>query len=180
MAARNPLQDPSALDDLLLFRLTRLLAVAGAPVVRLCEGRYHITRREWRLIAALAQQGPMLSSALAGSIHLERGPTSKAVSDLVRKGLAVRVPRAGDRRKVDIALTPAARSIYGDLFPEVVRINRLLLAGWSHADVEDLDRLLTRLQQRADDYRATAVLPKANRQLGRQRVAPGPAAAGGS
>jgi DNA-binding MarR family transcriptional regulator len=178
MAARSPLLEPSSLDELLLFRLTRLLAAAGAPVIRLCEGRYGITRREWRLIAALAQQGPMMSSALADRIHLGRGPTSKTVSELVRKGLAVRAPRPGDRRRVDIALTPAARVIYDDLFPEVVRINRLLLDGLSRAEVDGFDRLLARLQQHADAYLSTAVLPKANRHLGRHGLPAGPGTAG--
>jgi len=174
MATRNPLLDPSSLDELLLFRLTRLLAVAGAPVLRLCEGQFNITRREWRLIAALAQRGPMLSSALADHIHLERGRTSKAVTDLVEKGLVIRTHRPGDRRKADLALTEAARSIYEELFPEVVQLNRALLVGFSNAEVDALDGLLTRLQQRADTNLATATLPKANRKRGRQSVLSSP------
>lgn len=172
-AMPHPLLDPSSLDDLFMYRLTRLLAVAGAPVVRLCEGRFNITRREWRLIAALAQRGPMLSSALADHIHLERGRTSKAVSDLVGKGLIVRTHRPGDRRKVELALTDAARAIYDALFPEVIELNRALLAGLSSAEVEALDGLLARLQQRADANLASATLPKADRQRGRRKGSAG-------
>ncbi|MEG2632758.1 MAG: MarR family transcriptional regulator, partial [Comamonas sp.] len=62
MPSPSALQNPTSLDELLLFRIGRLLAIAGAPVIRLCEGQYGITRREWRLIAVLAQQGPLLSS----------------------------------------------------------------------------------------------------------------------
>ena len=47
------LAQPAALDDLLLYRLSRLLAVGGSPVIRLCEGRFGITRREWRVRALL-------------------------------------------------------------------------------------------------------------------------------
>ncbi|MBX3619868.1 MAG: MarR family transcriptional regulator [Rhizobacter sp.] len=170
MTDRHPLLDPASLDDLFMYRLTRLLAVAGAPVVRLCEGRFNITRREWRLIAALAQRGPLLSSALADHIHLERGRTSKAVSDLVAKGLVVRTPRPGDRRKVELALTEAARDIYAALFPEVIELNRALLAGLSAPELEALDRLMTHLQQRAEANLAGATLPKADRQRGRRRA----------
>src|SRR5512139_3337626 len=171
MTDRHPLLDPSSLDDLFMYRLTRLLAVAGAPVVRLCEGRFNITRREWRLIAALAQRGPLISSALADHIHLERGRTSKAVSDLVAKGLIVRTPRPGDRRKVELVLTDAAHAIYEALFPEVIALNRSLLAGLSGAETDTLDDLLTRLQQRAEAHLAGANLPKADRQRGRRRAA---------
>ena len=47
------LSAPQGLDDLLLYRLSRLLGVAGAPVIRLCEGQFGITRREWRVLALL-------------------------------------------------------------------------------------------------------------------------------
>jgi len=166
------MQAPSSLDDLFMYRLTRLLAVAGAPVVRLCEGQYGITRREWRLIAALAREGPMLSSALAERIHLERGRTSKAISDLAAKGLVARTPRPHDRRLVDVALTPAARPIYDALFPQVAQINRELLAVLSPQELALMDSALARLQQRAEEQLQSAVLPKANRRQGR-RKAPG-------
>lgn len=160
---------PTSLDELFLFRLTRLLAVAGAPVIRLCEGQHNITRREWRLIAALAQQGPMLSSELADYIHLDRGRTSKAVSDLVEKRLLLRSPRPGDRRRVDLALNDAGQSVYDSLFPAVVTLNQTLLAELSVAELDGLDHLLTKLQKRAETYLSSVELPKANRQLGRHR-----------
>ena len=51
------LASPGSLDDLLLYRINRLLSVAGSMVIRLCEGRFGITRREWRVLALLAQEG---------------------------------------------------------------------------------------------------------------------------
>ena len=63
--AANRLASPGALDDLLLYRINRLLGVAGSMVIRLCEGRFGITRREWRVLAALAHEASLLSSQLA-------------------------------------------------------------------------------------------------------------------
>jgi DNA-binding MarR family transcriptional regulator len=173
MSERNSLLDPTALNELFLFRLTRLVAVAGAPVIRLCEGQYNITRREWRLIVALAQEGPLLSSALAQHIQLERGRTSKAVSELVAKQLVVRRPLPNDRRQVEIALTDAARAIYEALFPEVVALNRELLSILSAAEAAALDATLKRLQEHADQILARAGLPKADRQRGRKAATRG-------
>ena len=42
------LQDPQRHDDLLNYRLKRLVGLGGAPAVRLCEGRFGISRTEWR------------------------------------------------------------------------------------------------------------------------------------
>ncbi len=164
MTSSHRLTDPRGLDDLFLYRLTRLMAVAGAPVIRLCEGRHGITRREWRLLAALADRGPQLSSELAEQVHLDRGRTSKAISVLVGKGLATREPRPHDRRLVEIALTPAGRAIHDALFPEVVRINQQLLADLGLEDLKRLDGLIEHLLSRAQATLAASELPKADRK----------------
>ena len=72
MAKSSRLDQPAALDDLLLYRISRLLGVAGSLVIRLCEGRFGITRREWRVLALLAQDEGLLSSQLAERAQLDR------------------------------------------------------------------------------------------------------------
>ena len=166
MPPTSTLQNPTSLDELLLFRVGRLLALAGAPVIRLCEGRHGITRREWRLISVLAQQGPLQSSVLAERAHLDRGRTSKTVSDLVRKNLLVRTPLPQDRRYAELRLTDAAQAIYKDLFPVVVRVNQALLGGLDPADVAHFDAVLAQLQQRAEQWTFDEELPKADRRKG--------------
>jgi DNA-binding MarR family transcriptional regulator len=83
MPLASRLGAPAALDDVLLYRISRLLATAGSMVIRLCEGRYGITRREWRVLALLAQEEGLLSSQLAERAQLDRARTSKAISSLV-------------------------------------------------------------------------------------------------
>src|SRR5450830_931949 len=77
------LRQPQAIDDMLLFRLSRLLAVGGAAVVRLCEGRYGITRREWAVLSLLWQQQGQGPSELADRVQLDRARTSKALAQLL-------------------------------------------------------------------------------------------------
>ena len=166
---RQRLSAPQTIDDLFLYRISRLHAVGGAPVVRLCEGRFGITRREWRLIVVLAQQGPGLSSELARRAQLEPARTSRALTVLVEKGLVVRTPRLGDRRQVEVALTPAGQALHARLFPEVAAINQRLLSVLSPSELDLLDDCLDRLQRAADRHLAEADLPKANRRLGRLR-----------
>ena len=122
------LRDPAALDDLLLYRLSRLLAVGGSMVIRLCEGRFGITRREWRVIARLAEEEELLSSELAERIQLDRARTSRAVTSLVAKKLVRRQAGTSDRRHARLALTDKGRALYAALFPLVCEINRGLLS----------------------------------------------------
>ena len=151
------------LDDLLLYRLSRLVGVAGGMVIRLCEGRFGITRREWRLIAVLASRGELGSSQLAEHAQLDRARTSKAVGSLVEKQLVSRVARSGDRRQVLLGLTEAGQALYEELFPLVTSINAELMGALGKEDAAQLDKSLHRLQARAERMVQEAVLPKADR-----------------
>ncbi|MDH6593664.1 DNA-binding MarR family transcriptional regulator [Variovorax sp. TBS-050B] len=151
------------LDDLLLYRLSRLLSVAGSMVIRLCEGRFGITRREWRLVATLASRGELSSSALAEHAQLDRARTSKAVGSLVAKQLVSRTARAGDRRQVRLGLTDAGQALYEALFPLVTAINAELLGALDADEAQRFDAALHRLQAKAERMVEEAVLPKADR-----------------
>ncbi|MDP9891913.1 DNA-binding MarR family transcriptional regulator [Variovorax boronicumulans] len=151
------------LDDLLLYRMSRLLSVAGSMVIRLCEGRFGITRREWRLIAVLASRGELSSSQLAEHAQLDRARTSKAVGSLVAKQLISRVAKAGDRRQVQLGLTEAGQALYDALFPLVTKINGDLMKALDADDAARFDASLNLLQAKAERMVQEAVLPKADR-----------------
>ncbi len=170
--ADNRLANPGALDDLLLYRINRLLGVAGSMVIRLCEGRFGITRREWRVLAQLAHEGGMLSSRLAERAQLDRARTSRAVTSLVAKGLVDRQTPPGDRRQAMLRLTAQGQALHDAMFPLVHDINRELLALLDPDQVAQLDRMLELLQQRADQLvvRAGAALPRADRRRGGRTV----------
>ncbi|WP_304305613.1 MarR family transcriptional regulator [Pseudacidovorax intermedius] len=150
--------------DLFLFRLAKLASVSGQPLVRLCEGKYGITRREWRLIVVLSQEGPLLSTALARRASIEPARTSRTVTQLVVRGLAERIPRSNDRRCIEIHLTQRARDIYADLYPVVREIEGALLAGLSAQDRAELSRLLSMLESTAGALVPPEELPKADRR----------------
>lgn len=167
-AAPSPLRDPQGLNDLLLYRLGRLYATAGAMVVRVCEGEFGITRREWRLVAWLAEAGPLQPSALAERADLDRARTSRAISSLVAKGLAQRTVVASDRRLATVALTPRGQVLYARLLPRVAAINRAILAPLADADVVRLGRVLAQMQQQSAQLLAEGAWPKAQRRRGRR------------
>ncbi|HEX2543835.1 MAG TPA: MarR family transcriptional regulator [Ramlibacter sp.] len=160
------LRHPAGLDDLLLYQISRLLAVGGSMVIRLCEGRFGITRREWRVIARLAQEQELLSSELADRIQLDRARTSRAVSSLVAKKLVRRESGSADRRQAQLALTDSGRKLHEALFPLVCEINRGLLSPLSGAQAQQLQGMLTAMQQRAEAMVQEAELPKADRRRG--------------
>ena len=152
MAQSGGLTQPQSISDLLLFRINRLLSVGGAAVIRLCEGAYGISRREWRLLAAMADAGGLMPSQLAQHAQLDRARTSKAITSLVQKKL--------------VHLTASGRALYATLFPQVLVIHHELLGVLTPSEVALLDGLLDKLQASADGVPEHVGGPKADRRRG--------------
>ena len=66
MTDASRLRDPQAASDLLMYRLNKLMAVSGSLVIRLCEGGYGITRREWGLLMWQARLAFVTGQGFAG------------------------------------------------------------------------------------------------------------------
>jgi DNA-binding MarR family transcriptional regulator len=170
----SPSQRLASVDDLLLYRIGQLSAAAGAMVVRLCEGGYGITRREWGMLAQLhAHPEGLLSSALAERMHRDRARTSRAISALLRKNLIVRTTLPHDRRSARVSLSPAGQALYAQLMPQIQDINSRILSVLSSAEAAALDDALERLRQQALALQETLGpdLPKADRRRGRSAPA---------
>lgn len=151
------------MGELFLYRLTRLQAVAVAPVGRLCQARYGVSRREWRLIVVLARHGPVLSSELADLAQLDRACTSRIVTTLVDLRLAAREVIPSDRRQARVSLTDKGRALYDEFLPVVVELNRQLLQALEPGEIAQLDGLMDRLAERAKANLAALDLPKQRR-----------------
>lgn len=162
MSESRPTQ-PEPMGELFLYRLTRLQAVAVAPVGRLCQARYGVSRREWRLIVVLARHGPVLSSELADLAQLDRARTSRIVTALVDMKLIAREVIPSDRRQARVSLTAEGRALYDEFLPVVVELNRQLLLELAPEEIAQLDGLMDRLAERAKENLAALDLPKMRR-----------------
>ena len=161
------LRQPRHIDELLNYRLLRLYAVSGAPVIRLLEGRYGISRREWRLLALLARHGELSPSGLAEKAHLDRPRATRGVQVLVDKQLARRVPLPGDARRAMVSLTPAGQQLYDELFPQIAAINQQVVSVLGDEAVAALDAALALLTTQAEAVNQQVLRDlRADRQAG--------------
>jgi DNA-binding MarR family transcriptional regulator len=166
VSPRERLRHPQVLGDLLIYRLGRLYATAGAMTLRVCEGEFGISRREWRLLAVLGEAGTLQPSELANRAELDRARTSRALAGLLAKGLVERQTVASDRRLALVALSEAGRALHARLLPRVAAINGAMLSGLSDDSVVQLDVLLQALQRQALQMLETSAWPKADRRRG--------------
>lgn len=165
----TPSERLASVEDMLLYRLSQLSAAAGGMVVRLCEGGYGITRREWGVLAQLhGQPQGLLPSLLAERMHRDRARTSRALTALQRKGLIERTVLPHDRRSVRVNLTPKGQALYAELMPQVQAINARILEVLEPFQKQALDQAIESLRQQAQrllDEMAPG-LPKADRRRG--------------
>lgn len=164
----SPSQRLASINDLLLSLLGRLSGVAGAMVVRLCEGGYGITRREWAVVAQLYESGSLPPSELAARMYRDQARTSRTLSSLVHKKLVLRTIPAYDRRSAMVALTPKGMQLYLELMPQIQTINSQILAVLSPHAMAQFDETLDCLQAQASALLTELGpnLPKANRRKG--------------
>lgn len=164
------LDKPATVDELLNYRLARLLASSGGMTTRLCEGRYGITRREWRLIALLADYGPMSPSALAEQAHLKRARVSRLITDLIDKRLVVKVTLPSDKRRASLDLTQRGRQLHADLFPQSVQFNKMVLSVLTPVQLAAFDEALMLLTNNAERLVSSyQIEAKADRRHGGSR-----------
>lgn len=167
------LRDPRTPDELLNYRLLRLFSLAGAPVVRLCEGRYGITRREFRLLSLVVEGGPVSPSRLSELAHLDVARSSRVVAALMKKQLVRRDVQEGDRRCAVIAATPAGRDLHRKLFPQIADINRRVVSVLDAGQLAALDEILSVLTRHAEIVNGSIQLDvSADRGRGRERHVP--------
>jgi DNA-binding MarR family transcriptional regulator len=164
------LRAPRSLDDLLLYRLSRAARAGSGMATRLVEGGFGITRREWGMIATLAQEGEMTSSMLATHLHLDRVRTSRGLRSLVEKKLVERRQDSEDRREVHVRLSASGQQLFGQLFPRIAGLNTDLLEGIAPAHLEIFLQCLRHLEQRGGELVARgAIMEKADRRSGGTR-----------
>lgn len=101
----------------------------------------------WLVLSALERDQWRSQHDLAAALGIE-GPTlTRHLDALEQAGLVVRVRDAADRRAVRVEPTDAGRELHRQLFEAAVAFDRRLRKGLGKDDLEQLRRLLSRLEE---------------------------------
>ncbi|MGJ4918399.1 MarR family winged helix-turn-helix transcriptional regulator [Bradyrhizobium oligotrophicum] len=143
------LKDPSNIDEYLAFRIYNLgkLAARGAGIMLRRE--LGIGRRDWRILAYVAQRPGISLSELAEVADIELEPASRGVGRLVGSGIIAKTRLPKNKRLLALSLTDTGQALYEQAQRITKAYNRDLAACLSDEHAQILDMLLRRLSERA-------------------------------
>ncbi len=129
------------------FRLNRLAAAVSQHLSVIYRGRFALEIPEWRVIATVGEDERCTAQFVAHSTRMHKTRVSRAIAQLMRRGLIERVAGERDRREMHLRLTRAGARMYAQLVPLALARERALLACMSAADRRALLRALERLER---------------------------------
>jgi len=98
-------------------------------------------------LEALVRDGPLTLGELADRLYLEKSTASRVVDALERKGYVNRAPHPGDRRALQLGVTPAGRRLVDRIRASLVEDAKAVLEDLSPPFRREATRFLHRLTE---------------------------------
>ncbi len=137
------------LDEYLPYRLSVAANAISQLISRAYRERFGLAIPEWRLIAVLADSGPLTPQSLCERTVMDKVAVTRAAQGLARRRLVKREPHASDGRSHRLSLTRAGLRLHGQIAPIALDYEARLLAGLDRRAIRTLERQLRDLQARA-------------------------------
>ena len=143
--------DNFALEHFLPYRLSVLTNTISGGIARLYAERFGLAIAEWRVMAVLGRFGPLSANQVCRRTAMDKVRVSRAVARLVARNLVARRPDPHDRRRAVLRLAAQGRAIHDRIVPLARAREARLLDALSPDERTTLDRLLAKLQTRAEE-----------------------------
>lgn len=131
------------------YRLSVVSNLVSKAFARRYADAFGLSIPEWRVMAVLGRYAPASSQEICQRTEMDKAKVSRAVTRLVASGLVTRRDNPQDQRQNRLALSDEGRRIYREIVPLALATERELLDGLTDEEIAALDRLLTRLNERA-------------------------------
>ena len=104
-----------------------------------------LTSIQYTILVWLTEASTVTSRDICGSYRHDSGALTRIVDQLAERGLLERIRDNADRRKVNLRLTPAGRTVVEAAIPHVVAILNTGLGDFSNREMQDFTCLLLKL-----------------------------------
>ena len=142
------------LDGYLPYRLSVASNAVSGLIARAYEDRFGLTVPQWRLICVLAEDESLTQGQIVARTMMDKVTVSRAAQGLLGRHLVSRTAHHADGRSHVLALSIQGEQLYAEIAPLALAYEQSLIEGLSDEEVEDLKRLLLRLQSAATSLAA--------------------------
>ena len=146
MTGKQPLL---RLEDFVPYRLSITANLVSDVIASAYEARFGLKVAEWRLVAVLAEGGPLTQQEIGQRTRMDKVTVSRAAIALCDRTLLERHDNPQDKRSHLLVLTAVGSTLYEEVAPAALTLERQLLAGIGAAEVDMLMTMLKRLEQAA-------------------------------
>ncbi|MEX3314089.1 MarR family winged helix-turn-helix transcriptional regulator [Sulfitobacter sp. PS-8MA] len=143
------------LSDFLPYRLSVLAARMSKELSKVYGEPYGLSTPEWRVLTHVAHREKMSVREIRVSVSLDKPSVSRAVAKLEKAGLLAKSTCARDHRLLEIEVTEKGLEVFHRIAPEALAFEEAVLNAFSAQEREQLDALLTRLQDVLDAQTGT-------------------------
>ncbi len=127
------------------FRFNYLAKFYNVPLYGWVQRRYGLARPEYIVVHGLGLCTCATARDLSVSFGFPKNTLSRAIHNLVRRGLVERAHRQDDRRSFDLRLTAQGRAIYDEALPHFIAMHDDMLRALSAPEREQLSVLLAKV-----------------------------------
>ncbi|AMN43410.1 MarR family transcriptional regulator [Rhodoplanes sp. Z2-YC6860] len=145
-----------SLENFIPYRLAVVAREMSAELARKYEDEFGISIPEWRVMAHLAEIRTCSSGDICARTAMDKAQVNRAVTRLAAAGLIIAGVSNIDRRLNVLTLSRRGQAIYQRISPIALEAERRMSGSLTDAERATLLRLLGKLQNDIDGYRAPA------------------------
>lgn len=133
------------LDDFLPYRLSFTSNLVSDTVARTYISLFDLRIPEWRVIAVAAEHDGISQQEIGLKTRMDKVTVSRAAIALTGRGLLERLPNRQDRRSHRLTLTETGRTLYADVAPKALELERQIFASIDKAELARFIATLRRI-----------------------------------
>lgn len=141
------------LENFIPYRLATLSNKVSSAIADAYAERFDLNIPQWRIFCILAEHPGLSAREVAEKTMMDKVAVSRAVNQLLERGLIGRNFDSGDRRRSILELSESGFNVYNEVAPYAIEYESKLLAGMNNDELENFDKVIRALNKAADDIR---------------------------
>lgn len=139
------------LEQYLPYLAARFAGRISRALAARYQQQFDLSIADWRIIANLSQFDEVSVKDIVARVELDRVKVTRAVQQLVKRGLLSKHINAGDRRLVKLSLTPQGVALFQALKTIAIQFEQEALHGLSDDDKRTLTQLFSKIENNLRD-----------------------------